>query len=379
MSFSTVLITVHLENLRHNLRSLKMRHPWLMPVIKADAYGHGVMAVAHVLAEEGISHMAVGTIGEGAVLRQEGHTALLLSLLGLASNGDAPLAASNRITPLIHNKESLDLYVAQGFPAGDGTPLPIAIKVDTGMSRLGFCIDEISELAEYLRTLRQVEPVLVISHLAASDDSQFDKVTQEQVSRFNKAAKALKAIFPNIKTSLANSPGLLAWPDLTGDLARPGLALYGSNPLHGTDRAELGSGFMPVMEVTAPILAVHPVAAGATIGYGCTFRASKDMRVAVIGAGYADGYCRAFSNKASVFIRGERAPIVGRICMQMCMADVTHIKHATRGDIVHLLGGDGVKAIRAEELAQWAGTIPYEIFCDLGRNRRVSEKKFCSF
>lgn len=378
MFLSSVLITVHLENLRHNLRALRMRHPSLMPVIKADAYGHGVVAVAHVLAEEGIGHMAVGSVGEGALLRQEGHTAFLLALMGLARNEDAALAASYRIAPLIHSRESLERFVAQSRPA-EGRSLPIAIKFDTGMSRLGFSVEEAAQLADHLRAVPEVEPVLVMSHLAASDTPELDTFTRGQASRFQQAADAMRAVFPGIKTSLTNSPGLLVWPGYVGDLARPGLALYGANPLHGTERAELGAGLVPVMEVTAPILSVHPLREGSSVGYGCTFKALGPMRVAVIGAGYADGYPRTLSNRGAVLIRGERAPLLGRICMQMCIADVTRIPAAAPGDVAHLLGGEGVKAIRPEELAQWWGTIPYEVFCALGRNRRVSEKKFSSF
>lgn len=376
MFLSSVLITVHLENLRHNLRSLRMRHPSLMPVIKADAYGHGVVAVAHVLAEEGITHMAVGSVGEGALLRQEGHEAFLLALLGLARNEDAALAAAYKVTPLIHNKESLERFVVQSRTGANAGALPVALKFDTGMARLGFSVTEAVELAEHLKSVPEVRPVLVMSHLAASDAPELDDFTRGQVTAFQTAAEAMQAAFPQIKTSLTNSPGLLAWPSHAGDLARPGLALYGGNPLHGTARAELGAGLLPVMEVTAPVLSVHPLQEGASVGYGCTFRAKAPMRVAVIGAGYADGYPRALSNRGAVLIRGERAPLIGRVCMQMCIADVTRIPETATGDVAHLLGGEGVKAIRPEELAQWWGTIPYEVFCSLGRNRRVSEKKF---
>lgn len=147
MFLSSAIITVHLENLRHNLKTLLARHPSLMPVIKADAYGHGVVAVARVLAEEGIQHMAVGSVGEGALLRQEGHTAFLLALMGLARDEDTALAASYDITPLVHSRESLERILAQSHLTGRAKPLTVAIKFDTGMSRLGFRVDEAAELA----------------------------------------------------------------------------------------------------------------------------------------------------------------------------------------------------------------------------------------
>ena len=376
MFLSSALITIHLDNLRHNLRMLLGRHPLLMPVIKADAYGHGVVPVARVLAEEGINHMAVGSIGEGALLRQEGHDAFLLALLGLAREEDAAMAASYNITPLIHNKEGLKKLLFQSHLSGRASPLEIAIKFDTGMSRLGFAVEEAAELADYLRTLPEIKPVLVMSHLAASDDPALDTFTHMQAHRFQQAVTAMRVVFPDIKTSLTNSPGLLAWPSYAGDLARPGVTLYGANPLHGTDRAKLGTGLLPVMEMTAPVLSVHSVCKGATVSYGCLFRAQSDMQVAVVGAGYADGYPRALSMRGSVLIRDRRAPILGRVCMQMCIVDVTHIPGVVPGDTACLLGGSGPQAIKPEELAEWWGTIPYEVFCALGRNYRVSEKKF---
>ena len=287
MFLSSAIITVHLENLRHNLKTLLARHPSLMPVIKADAYGHGVVAVARVLAEEGIQHMAVGSVGEGALLRQEGHTAFLLALMGLARDEDTALAASYDITPLVHSRESLERILAQSHLTGRAKPLTVAIKFDTGMSRLGFRVDEAAELADYLRTLKEVRPVLVMSHLAASDTPALDDFTHEQARRFHEATESMKAVFPGLKTSLTNSPGLLCWPSYVGDLARPGVTLYGGNPLHGTDRAKLGMGLLPVMEMAAPVLSVHPVVKGATVSYGCLYTAPKDIRAAgSSGAGW---------------------------------------------------------------------------------------------
>ena len=380
MFLSSAIITVHLENLRHNLKTLLARHPSLMPVIKADAYGHGVVAVARVLAEEGIQHMAVGSVGEGALLRQEGHTAFLLALMGLARDEDTALAASYDITPLVHSRESLERILAQSHLTGRAKPLTVAIKFDTGMSRLGFRVDEAAELADYLRTLKEVRPVLIMSHLAASDTPALDDFTHEQARRFHEATESMKAVFPGLKTSLTNSPGLLCWPSYVGDLARPGVTLYGGNPLHGTDRAKLGMGLLPVMEMAAPVLSVHPVVKGATVSYGCLYTAPERHQ----GGRRRGRLCRrlpafAVHARLSPDPGGQRAPILGRVCMQMCIVDVTDIPGVEPGDTAYLLGGSGPLAIRPEELAEWWGTISYEVFCALGRNRRVSEKKFSEY
>ena len=368
MFLSSAIITVHLENLRHNLKTLLARHPSLMPVIKADAYGHGVVAVARVLAEEGIQHMAVGSVGEGALLRQEGHTAFLLALMGLARDEDTALAASYDITPLVHSRESLERILAQSHLAGRTKPLTVAIKFDTGMSRLGFRVDEAAELADYLRTLKEVRPVLVMSHLAASDTPALDDFTHEQARRFHEATESMKAVFPGLKTSLTNSPGLLCWPSYVGDLARPGVTLYGGNPLHGTDRAKLGMGLLPVMEMAAPVLSVHPVVKGATVSYGCLYTAPKDIRAAVVGAGYADGYPRLLScGKGVVEIHGKACPVLGRVCMDQMMVDVTDVPEVREDDEAILWGG--TVSDTAETIARKTDTIPYEVLC--GVSRRV--------
>ena len=357
MFLSSAIITVHLENLRHNLK-----HCWPATLLscrssRPTAYGHGVVAVARVLAEEGIQHMAVGSVGEGALLRQEGHTAFLLALMGLARDEDTALAASYDITPLVHSRESLERILAQSHLAGRAKPLTVAIKFDTGMSRLGFRVDEAAELADYLRTLKEVRPVLVMSHLAASDTPALDDFTHEQARRFHEATESMKAVFPGLKTSLTNSPGLLCWPSYVGDLARPGVTLYGGNPLHGTDRAKLGMGLLPVMEMAAPVLSVHPVVKGATVSYGCLYTAPKDIRAAVVGAGYADGYPRSLSMRGSVLIRGQRAPYP----WAGVYADVHRRRDRYPGRRTRRYGlsagGSGPLAIRPEELAEWWGTI----------------------
>ena len=376
MYLGSARITIHLENFRHNLHLLQERHPNLMPVIKADAYGHGIVQVARVLREEGIDHMTVGSVGEGVLLRQEGHTAFLLALLGLVREDDVDLAVQYGITPLVHNRESIDKLVSRGHNLKQTQPMDVAIKFDTGMSRVGFEPEHASELAEFLRTLPQIRPVLMLSHLAGADDPSLDSVTREQARRFQLAADAMRAVFPDIRTSLANTPGLLAWPQFAGDFARPGVSLYGANPLYGTSREKLGEGFLPVMEMTAPVLSVHSLYKGRTVSYGCLFTAPKDMKVAVVGVGYADGYPRALSSKGEVVIRGRRAPVLGRVCMQMCIVDVTGIPDAAPGDTASLLGGNGPNAVHPQEMANWWGTIPYEVFCALGRSMCVTEKNY---
>lgn len=376
MYSSSVCVKIHLERLRYNLRILRSRYPNVMPVVKANAYGHGIMVVANVLRDEGVQHMAVGSITEGFLLRKEGHQAFLLALLGPFSEEDARIAILHNITPVIHNIESLQYIVNCSRLHQGGVAVPVAIKIDTGMGRLGFSSNDYVSLIDLLRHTPEVNPILLISHLVAPEISSFDNVTYNQVEQFVRAYKAIKEVFPTIKTSLTNSPGLLAWPNYIGDFSRPGIALYGGNPFYGTSRVSLGKGFLPVMEVEAPVIAINTVSAGSSIGYGCTYYAKEDIRVAVIGAGYADGYSRSFSNKGWVVIKGKRYRIVGKVCMQMLMVDITsgHRKISI-GDKAFLLGGGGSLAIKPEELAEWWGTIPHEVCCSLGSSIGVQQKQ----
>lgn len=375
MYLSNICIKIHLERLRYNLRILRSRYPKIMPVIKADAYGHGILIVANVLRDEGIQCMAVGSVSEGFLLRKEGHKAFLLALLGILSKEDAVIAARYDITPVIHSSESLQAIAAHShLSTPSDTRLSIAVKIDTGMGRLGFPAEEYASLIELLRNTPQVKPVLLVSHFASSDLPEYDRVTHEQVKRFITVYEAIKEIFPDIKTSLANSPGILAWPKYIGDFARPGLALYGGNPLYGTSRTRLGKGLLPVMEVDAPILATTHISMGSSIGYGCTYTATKDMRIAIVGVGYADGYSRNLSNKAWMLINGKRAQVVGRICMQVCMVDITDNHTVSIGDTAYLLGGEGTLAIKPEELAEWWGTVPHEVFCAFGTSTTLQKK-----
>ena len=370
---------IDLDALAHNYGRLRQHigpRVRFLGVVKADAYGHGAVQVARTLQELGADYLAVSSIDEAMELRAGGiHMPILI--LGHTPPERVEELLRYHITQTVTCEAKALEYSAEAVRCG-GT-LKVHIKVDTGMSRLGFRVDEAAELADYLRTLKEVRPVLVMSHLAASDTPALDDFTHEQARRFHEATESMKAVFPGLKTSLTNSPGLLCWPSYVGDLARPGVTLYGGNPLHGTDRAKLGMGLLPVMEMAAPVLSVHPVVKGATVSYGCLYTAPKDIRAAVVGAGYADGYPRSLSMRGSVLIRGQRAPILGRVCMQMCIVDVTDIPGVEPGDTAYLLGGSGPLAIRPEELAEWWGTISYEVFCALGRNRRVSEKKFSEY
>lgn len=369
MTASFCRVRLNLDHLRHNLALLRASGKPLMPVVKADAYGHGLREVAGALAAEGVDHLAVGSVAEGAGLRRNGFGGFILALLGVAGDGDRVAARTYGVVPLVHDWPGLRRLAEAEHNAG--APLRVAVKCDTGMARLGFAVEEIGEVAAALAASPGLRPVLLVSHLAVADEPGEDAYTRTQAARFAEAARALRARFSDLRLSLGNTACLLAFPELAGDLARPGLALYGCNPLHGTSRAVLGAGLEPVMEASAPVLAVHPLPAGHSLGYGRTYTADTDRLVAVVGIGYADGYRRNPAPGTCMTLHGLRAPVIGRVAMQMTCLDITHMPGGAAvrpGDEAFVLGGPG-HAVSAQELADWWGTIPYEVTCLLGGNR----------
>ena len=348
----------------------------ILAMVKADAYGHGLAAVSRTLADAGARFFGGGSIAECVFLRSLfGSCGIrILGMLGVHGPTEAAEAVKHDIIPLVFSVEHLALLARAASETGRASSVPVAVKVETGMSRLGVRERDLKAFINALQAVPGVVPVMAVSHLAAADDPKQDASVARQVERFTAAYHAMREVWPDIAPSLANSAGLLAHADtlsgLSGSVVRPGYALYGGNALHGTCRESLGAAFTPVMEVFAPVLAVHQLDAGETVSYGRTFTASSPMRIAVVGAGYADGLSRSLSGRGAVCIRGRRAAILGRVCMQMHIVDAANIPEVAPGDEAYILGGTGDGRITPDELGVMWGSIPYEAFCLLGKNAR---------
>ena len=339
---------IDLAALRHNLGVVHERAPGrrVMAVIKSQAYGHGMLPVAQAL-QERVDAFALARIDEAVSLRKAGIDVPLVVLEGPLTADDLGLARRYALTLVIHDLHQLALL--QGDMSSGA--LDCWIKFDTGMHRLGFDPAQAGWLLGQFRALPWLRLAGLMTHLANADDIA-DATTETQLSR-------MRLVLPGcgLARSIANSAGILAWPDSHADWVRPGLMLYGASPLIGRDADALD--LRSVMTLSVPLLAVHRVSCGEPVGYGGTWRAPEDLSLGVVGIGYGDGYPRHLRRVAKVLLRGHRLPVVGRVSMDMLTVDLRGLPEARVGDRV-TLWGDGLPV---DEVARWADTIPYTLFC----------------
>jgi alanine racemase len=332
----------------------------LLAVVKANAYGHGAVPVARALEAVGIAFLGVATIEEGLELRGSGVRAPIL-VMGGCYEGAYDQIVEHQLTPIVFRPEHL-AGLGRAAKARQAR-VKIHLKVDTGMGRIGVLPEELDEFVSLVGRYPEISVDGLASHFASADLADA-KITAEQVQRFQEAAAALTArgIRPSWK-HLANSAGVIDHRGLDLNLVRPGLMLYGVAPAPWlSERVKL----QPVLTWKTAVVHLKRVRSGTPISYGSTWRAPRESLIATLPVGYADGYARSLSNKASVLIRGRRAPVVGRVCMDMIMVDVTSVPGAEMGDEVVLLGRQGEERVSAEELANILGTIPYEVLCAVG-------------
>ncbi|NIR14711.1 MAG: alanine racemase, partial [Desulfobacterales bacterium] len=342
----------------HNFREISriVGHRPVIAVIKADAYGHGAIELARTLVKAGAYALAVAFVSEAQELRSAG---IDHPLLVLFDRSEIPQYFDLNLTPVLH-----DLKTARKFSdeaQKRGVTLNVHVKADTGMGRMGTLdSDEIFSIA----SLPGLHIAGFMSHFSEADIAD-PAYVELQLERFHAIREKLaeKGITP--LCHMANSAAVLAHEPSHMDAVRPGLVLYGSSPFE-QNREDMPS-LKPVMKVTTTLLTLKKIPQGQPISYGRTFIPRKDMLAAIVPTGYADGYSRTFSNNADVLIKGKRVPVVGRVCMDLTVVDVTDIPDVTEGDTITLLGQDGPEHIDASELAKRVSTIAYEILCLFGR------------
>jgi alanine racemase len=360
---------IHLDNLAANFKWVKkLVSPAarVMAVVKANAYGHGAVECARRLVNEGADWFGVATPEEGTELRSAEIAQPVLCLAGFWP-GQAELCIQQRLTPVVYQ---LDVIESLNHAASKaGVTADVHVKVDTGMGRLGVRFDELSEFAGALKQFRNVNIDGVMSHLAAADDNSCEPLTHDQIRRFEQAVTVFHDHgFHPTHLHLANSAGIFSHRDAWGNMVRPGGVLYGlwRDVLPPTPSdPEL----VPVMSLHSRISLLKWVPAGETLGYGCTFEASRRSLIATLPIGYHDGYMRGLSNRAHVIVRGTYAPVVGRVSMDLTLIDVTNVPGVEVNDEVTLLGSSAEVNVTAEDLARIVGTLSYEVTC--GVSERV--------
>ena len=337
----------------------------ILAVVKANAYGHGAIGVAKFL-EDKADYLAVAATDEALELRKNGVNCPIL-ILGHIPYGDYDNIVKYNITPTISDFYEAELLSQAAAKAGSVAPLHIA--VDTGMNRIGFKCDKNSvEEIKKIKTLPNIEIEGVFSHLAAAD--MLDKAyTKMQAEKFEKFAAQLENAGINAPIKHLYNSAAIADLEKKYDMVRQGIILYGLKP---SDEVEFNNINIPqpVMSMKTRVVQVKTLPAGESISYGCTYTTEKETRVATLCAGYADGVTRVLSNNGEVLIRGKRAKIIGRVCMDQFMVDVTHIPEVEAGDTATIFGTDGNETISVDEIAKKANTINYEIICNI--NSRVT-------
>ena len=344
---------INLSALRHNLQvARKASQSKQMAIIKANAYGHGLVDVAHALYDA--DGFGVATIDEAIQLRESGIHQPIILLEGFNEASDLNLIYAYNLQPCIHNHHQIDLIVKEAKHT-----LSCWMKIDTGMHRLGFDITDAHIAYSRLQDCEFVQsPINLMTHLASADDVASD-FTTTQLAEFHKALEVLADRDANTQISIANSAGILGWKDSHADWCRPGIMLFGCSPFI-SDTAH-NQDLMPVMTIKSEVIAIHDFKKGDSIGYGQAYICANDMKVATIAIGYGDGYPRHAKTGTPVLINSQRAPVVGRVSMDMMTVDISSINRVELGDEV-ILWGEGLPA---EEIAQCADTISYELFCHI--------------
>ncbi len=365
--YAEISLSAIADNLK-NVRKLLPEGTELLAVLKADAYGHGAVEVgAHI--GDLIDAAGVASLEEGRELRLSGFSRPML-ILGYSSPRQYKELIEYTLIPTIYEYKDAELYSLEASKRGVRAKLCIA--VDTGMTRVGFrakesCADIIKDISR----LPNIEIEGIFSHLSCADMAE-DTYSQMQESEFEAMLEMLKergVMIP--KKHMCNSAGIIKFPKMYYDCVRCGIATYGLYPSKDIDKTALK--LTPALSWRAHVIHVSEVEAGRGVSYGATFVTKRPMtRIATVSVGYADGYPRALSSKGVVLINGKRAPVIGRVCMDQIMVDVSEVGEVKPEDIVTLIGRDGDEYISVEEIAEAAGSFNYEFICQIGKRvRRV--------
>ena len=347
---------IDLSALEHNLSVVRRyaSRSRIMAVIKADAYGHGLLRAAEAF--KSADGFAILELEAAIRLREVGYQHTILLIEGFFSRSELELFERYQFCTVIHNSEQLEMLSAYKRPGG----LDVFLKLNTGMNRLGFTPEQFPVALELLRSNPVVGQITLMTHFACADEHKERNGVAEQLQCFNTVTSNL-----NLPRSLANSAATLCYPETHADWVRPGIMLYGASPFSDTSASELD--LRPAMTLTSKVIAVQYLNSGDKVGYGQTFRADRSMRVGIVAGGYADGYPRHAPIGTPVLVNGTRTRIIGRVSMDMLHVDLSGIENAGVGSPVIFWG----KGMPVDEVAQSAGTIGYELLCSLTKRIKI--------
>ncbi|HUI46227.1 MAG TPA: alanine racemase [Nitrospirota bacterium] len=352
---------INLGALEHNFNEVDRRTAGrkILAVVKAQAYGHGAAAVSRRLLELGVAMLGVALVEEGMELRRAGIDAPIL-VMGSLFPEQAEALAALRLASVVFTMDTARALsrAAQQLK----TTVSVHVKIDTGMGRIGIAPEQALEFVRLLRGLPGIDVQGLMTHFADADLRE-KEFASKQMDRFDVLVRSLsESGIPVPLIHAANSAAVLDYQRALFTMVRPGLMLYGYNPLEaGAAHADL----LPVLSLVTRIAFLKKVAAGIPISYGRSFVTQRESLIATLPIGYADGFSRGLSNKGEALVRGRRVPVVGRVCMDMCLVDVTEVPDVAEGDDVVLIGRQGRELITAEEIAAKIGTIPYEVLCGI--------------
>jgi len=344
------LARINLQALQHNFSLVQQAAPQsrVMAIIKANAYGHGLVSIAQAL--PAAAAFGVSCLEEAIALREAGFDRRIVLLEGLFAADDIGLIGGYRLDVVVHHASQLQWLEQRPLLR----PLDVWLKIDTGMHRLGFDPDRVAAIVQRLKQIPQVATVRYMTHFSCADDLD-NPDTRQQIDVFNSTLAAMEG-----ERTLANSAGILGWPAARGDWVRPGIMLYGSSPLHGRTAKSLG--LQPVMTLSTKLIAINARKQGDAIGYGADWHCPADMRIGVAAIGYGDGYPRHARSGTPLRVKGREASLVGRVSMDMISVDLNAVPDAQVGDEV-ILWGEGLPI---DEVAESSTTISYEILCGVG-------------
>ncbi|MDD4495867.1 MAG: alanine racemase [Eubacteriales bacterium] len=365
--FNRAWAEINLDNIAHNVREIRRitnKKAEIMGVVKADAYGHGVMEATKTLLENGVTHLAVSMLDEAIQLRSHGITVPIL-ILSYTDPARADEIIRYNVTQTVFSHDLAGALSAAAVRAG--ARVKVHVKVDTGMTRVGFMpgYSAVKNIIQ-ISSLPGIIIEGLFTHFAAADEAD-KSYTQMQFDKFMSIWNELNrvGVFIPVK-HCCNSAAIIDLPEMHLDMVRPGIILYGLYPSDEVDKSKID--LKPAMSLKANVILVKDVEEGVDVSYGRTFRTKTQSRLATLPVGYADGYSRLLSGRGKVLINGEFAPIVGRVCMDQCMVDVSGFKSEVKvGDEVVLIGSQNGQTISAEDMANWSSTINYEVVSLIGK------------